>query len=122
MPIINREDKTASQAFSRLFNPSARFQTRFSLLGLAKLDALLLEVKRDLRIRERTDFLAKRFAVRAGVDFAEPAFLHKNAMHGKSIEEFIGKDAANRNVRRQFGSRCKMSGFDVRLECGPMSF
>lgn len=116
--VINGEDEATVEAAGDFGDPVAGFEAGFSELAFRESDLLGAEIIGDGTGRRRMRDFGEHFSVGGDEDFFQCATLLQDAVDGKSVEKFIGEDAAIGDARRDFDGGAALPYSDELREMG----
>src|SRR5580693_9052376 len=116
MTVINGKHIASIEPPADFTDPVASFEPGFGVLSLLQSDALCCEILGDRASRKRCCNIYKVSIVEADEYFSQPAVLHHDSVHRQRINQFIGKEAALRNMRRNFDGSREMASVGVSFQ------
>ena len=100
--VVNGENKPAIETTSDFGDPVAGFETGFGVLSILERDLLSGEILGDGAGGERQGKFSEARAIASDENFAEGVLLLKDTVNGQRVEEFVGKEASDRNASWNF--------------------
>ncbi len=115
MAVVDRKHVSAFQPAANFADPVARFQSRLGVLPFAQRNILRCKIFGDGARRKRRQDLCKVPVAEVDENLFQCTSIHHDPVHRQRIDQFIGKDAAFSNARRNLNRSHEASGSRMTL-------